>query len=51
VAGGGTRTRTCGDQDAALAALELVQRGQALGLAHLPVDGHRVEAQAPQEVR
>ena len=42
------RRGTCGDQDGALAALELVQRAQPLGLAHLPVDGQRVEAQVAQ---
>jgi hypothetical protein len=39
---------TCGNQDRALAALEFVQCAQALGLAHLPVDGQRVEAQVAQ---
>ena len=43
--------RTGGDQDAALAGLELVERAQALGLAHLPVDGQRVEAQVAQQQR
>ena len=39
---------TCGNEDVALPPLELVQRADALGLTHLPVDGHSPEAQVAQ---
>ncbi len=42
---------TGGDQDVAVSALELVEGPQALGLAHLPVDGQRVKAQVAQHQR
>lgn len=43
--------RTCGDQDAALAALELVEGGQPLRLAHLPMDGQGIKAEVAQHQR
>lgn len=42
---------TSGNQDVAVSAFELVQGTQALGLAHLPMDGQCVKAQIAQHQR
>ena len=43
-----TDVLACGHQDVAVPALELVEGPDALGLAHLPVNGHGAKAQVAQ---